>query len=60
MVRLREGTVRVSERVFVTTDWLADHLDDSVLKSLGFSSARNYGGGWEEWGNRPDTPVEEE
>jgi thiosulfate/3-mercaptopyruvate sulfurtransferase len=31
-----------------------------VLRSLGFEKVRNYGAGWQEWGNRPDTPIEEQ
>jgi len=30
-----------------------------VLKSLGYENVSNYAAGWQEWGNRPDTPVEE-
>ncbi|MGH2442321.1 MAG: sulfurtransferase, partial [Chloroflexota bacterium] len=30
-----------------------------VLKKLGYPNVRHYTAGWQEWGNRPDTPVEE-
>ena len=30
-----------------------------VLKHLGYPLVANYAGGWQEWGNREDTPVEE-
>jgi len=30
-----------------------------VLKKLGYPDVANYPGGWQEWGNRGDTPVEE-
>jgi thiosulfate/3-mercaptopyruvate sulfurtransferase len=30
-----------------------------VLKSLGYEHVSNYAAGWQVWGNRPDTPVEE-
>ncbi|MGI8827034.1 MAG: sulfurtransferase [Chloroflexota bacterium] len=31
-----------------------------VLKHLGYPDVRNYVGGWQEWGNSPNTPVENE
>jgi thiosulfate/3-mercaptopyruvate sulfurtransferase len=31
-----------------------------VLRSLGYQRVRNYSAGWQEWGNRQDTPVDEE
>jgi 3-mercaptopyruvate sulfurtransferase SseA len=27
---------------------------------LGYPQVRNYVGGWEEWGNHPATPIENE
>ncbi|HKJ77341.1 MAG TPA: sulfurtransferase [Gammaproteobacteria bacterium] len=30
-----------------------------MLKALGFPEVRGYPGSWSEWGNLPDTPVEE-
>lgn len=30
-----------------------------VLKKLGYENVRNYVGGWQEWGNRDDTPIDE-
>lgn len=30
-----------------------------ALKSLGYPDVRNYAAGWQEWGNRHDTPVDE-
>jgi thiosulfate/3-mercaptopyruvate sulfurtransferase len=32
----------------------------AVLKSIGFERVRNYAMGWEEWGNRDDTPIDQE
>jgi thiosulfate/3-mercaptopyruvate sulfurtransferase len=29
-----------------------------VLQAMGFPHVRHYPGGWQEWGNRSDTPVE--
>lgn len=29
------------------------------LKALGYPDVRNYLAGWQEWGNRDDTPVDE-
>jgi thiosulfate/3-mercaptopyruvate sulfurtransferase len=29
-----------------------------VMQALGFPHVRHYPGGWQEWGNRPDSPVE--
>jgi thiosulfate/3-mercaptopyruvate sulfurtransferase len=29
-----------------------------VLRMLGYERVKNYLGAWQEWGNRPDTPVE--
>jgi len=29
-----------------------------VLKALGFERVRGYPGSWSDWGNQPDTPVE--
>ncbi|HLJ68180.1 MAG TPA: sulfurtransferase [Chloroflexota bacterium] len=31
----------------------------AVLKMLGYPSVANYTAGWQEWGNRADTPVEQ-
>jgi len=30
-----------------------------MLKSLGYPRVKGYPGAWSDWGNRPDTPVEE-
>jgi thiosulfate/3-mercaptopyruvate sulfurtransferase len=32
----------------------------AVLKSIGFERVRNYAMGWQEWGNRHDTPIDQE
>lgn len=32
----------------------------AVLRNLGYRDVRNYSAGWQEWGNREDTPVERE
>lgn len=31
-----------------------------VLEKLGYANIRHYAAGWQEWGNRTDTPVEEQ
>lgn len=33
-------------------------VDLFALHLMGYDKLRNYYGAWEEWGNRPDTPVE--
>jgi thiosulfate/3-mercaptopyruvate sulfurtransferase len=33
-------------------------LTYAVLKALGYADVSNYSAGWQEWGNRQDTPVE--
>jgi thiosulfate/3-mercaptopyruvate sulfurtransferase len=31
-----------------------------TLKHLGFDNVSNYAAGWQEWGNLPDTPIDEQ
>lgn len=31
----------------------------AVLRHLGYERVRNYAAGWQEWGNRADTPIDE-
>ena len=35
-------------------------LTYAVLKNLGYERVRHYDAGWQEWGNRSDTPVDRE
>jgi thiosulfate/3-mercaptopyruvate sulfurtransferase len=35
----------------VSTDWVAEHLDDT-------ENVRNYDGSWTEWGNAVRVPIE--